>query len=239
MQKVVEANKSTAVIWYLTGAVIVAGDLTGRVLELPLLDYIFKPLIMVWIILFTVKHWTVEKATVYKLLLGAFVFSWLGDVLLMFTDKGEHFFTAGLAAFLVAQCAYVITFWNAGGSFTKSSLLSRQPWWIGIFILYGVGLYWLLLPSLGVVLKVAVPLYEISILGMAVMALNRLGKVSSSSFSYTFSGALLFMLSDSCIAVSRFIEPFPYASLVIMVTYMAAQFLIMKGIIGYKKEGQY
>jgi uncharacterized membrane protein YhhN len=39
------------------------------------------------------------------------------------------------------------------------------------------------------------------------------------------------LLSDAILAVNKFVAPFPAASVLIMLTYMAAQFLIVKGMV--------
>ena len=40
-----------------------------------------------------------------------------------------------------------------------------------------------------------------------------------------------FALSDSLIAIDKFIQPLPYASVAIMVTYYLAQYMIVSGMI--------
>jgi uncharacterized membrane protein YhhN len=44
-------------------------------------------------------------------------------------------------------------------------------------------------------------------------------------------GALFFIASDSILAFNKFYEPIPYASFLIMITYLAAQFCIVWGIL--------
>lgn len=66
---------------------------------------------------------------------------------------------------------------------------------------------------------------------MSSMALNRYGNGHPISFSLVFSGSLFFVVSDTLIAVNRFLVTTPYAGLFVMATYIAAQFLIMKGIL--------
>jgi len=63
------------------------------------------------------------------------------------------------------------------------------------------------------------------------MALNRSGRVGAMSFKLVFVGSLLFLLSDSMIAFNKFNSDIPLAGFLIMITYVAAQYLIMRGLI--------
>ena len=46
--------------------------------------------------------------------------------------------------------------------------------------------------------------------------------------------ALLFLISDASLALNRFVSPFPYSGLLIMITYYLAQFLIAWSTCGKK-----
>ena len=48
-------------------------------------------------------------------------------------------------------------------------------------------------------------------------------------------GAVLFIISDSVLAINKFYKPFEGAGIVIMLTYAFAQLLIVAGIIKYIK----
>jgi uncharacterized membrane protein YhhN len=45
------------------------------------------------------------------------------------------------------------------------------------------------------------------------------------------AGALLFVCSDSLLAINKFGQPFRFAGLLIMFTYCLAQFLIVWGVV--------
>ena len=51
------------------------------------------------------------------------------------------------------------------------------------------------------------------------------------SFKLVFIGSLLFLLSDSMLAFNKFHSEIPLAGFLIMLTYIAAQYLIMRGLI--------
>ena len=72
-----------------------------------------------------------------------------------------------------------------------------------------------------------------TILLMAIFALNRRDRVSEASFYPVFVGALLFILSDSLLAFDKFLVPIPHAGVLVMSTYIAAQYLIVEGVTAY------
>ena len=57
------------------------------------------------------------------------------------------------------------------------------------------------------------------------------GKVNKAAGNAYVLGAIAFVLSDSLLAVNKFYQPIPYAGVFIMLTYCAAQFLIVRGFI--------
>jgi uncharacterized membrane protein YhhN len=66
---------------------------------------------------------------------------------------------------------------------------------------------------------------------MAIAAVMRKGRTVDKSFIMVYSGALLFIMSDAMIAINKFLNPLVQARLLIMSTYIAAQLLIVKGIL--------
>ena len=75
------------------------------------------------------------------------------------------------------------------------------------------------------------------ILLMMVTALMRKGSVNKLSYSLVITGALLFLASDSILAINKFAFKIPYASIWIMLTYAFAQYFILKGILEQEQKG--
>lgn len=138
---------------------------------------------------------------------AALVLSWLGDITI-----GN--FIVGLAFFLLAQVAYATLFGRMPG---------RIRPWAGVVFGYCLALCLWLVPQAGS-MAVPVVLYAAAIALMAFLA----AKVSL----VTFVGACFFVLSDSLLAVDRFVSTFeiPYASLLVMSTYLLGQGLIVLGV---------
>jgi len=212
-------------------AFIVVGDLAGDLVSIPNSDFLFKPLIMIWIAWYFYLYAKGIDKSVLKLSGVAFLSSWAGDILLMFTSKGESFFILGIACFLAAQVFYAFLFLRTIEISGKKSFLKKQPVWMIPYIVFGLIVYIVLFPHLDAVLKVAVLVYLVAILIMASTALNRYGNGHPISFTMVFAGSLLFVTSDTLIAVNRFLVSIPFVDLLVMPTYIAAQYLIMTGIL--------
>ncbi len=207
---------------------IAIGDLVGRILNEPWLDHLFKPLIMLSLGGFWVAQTShVPNSWLKWGTLVAIFFSGLGDMCLMFA--GEQFFQLGLASFLTAHLAYLVAFGQPKAAPRTRSLLASRPYLALPFLALGIGLYAFLWPTLGQ-LWLPVLLYTCVLTAMTLAALNRYGRTTDRSFQSVFAGAMLFLMSDSCLAISLFGHSFPYAGVLVMLTYIPAQYLIVQGL---------
>ena len=174
--------------------------------------YFFKPLTIFLIILIAVIQ-EVEISFAYKvLILAALFFSLWGDVFLMLSDR--HF-TKGLIAFLIAHLFYIYAFIEAAG------------FQLNIYFLIPVTLYALLflkklLPSAGEK-KIAVVLYTGVILLMFWQAGARWYEMPSHSAFLAMVGATLFVISDSILAINRFVGKIAAGQFAILTLYYLAQ----------------
>jgi uncharacterized membrane protein YhhN len=192
------------------------------------LRLIFKPLIMVWVALYFVVNLKDRNHPILLPAMLAFFFSWLGDIALLFS--GSRLFLMGLGSFLISHLCYIWVF-QRRDSRLKNTLLARRPLWILPFLLYAFLLAWILLPRVNVSLKIAILFYMATILAMAVSALDRKGAVPGNSFLLIMAGALFFLFSDSAIALNKFVVKIPWSGYWVMSTYIAAQVLIMLGLL--------
>ncbi|WP_375562941.1 lysoplasmalogenase [Bernardetia sp. OM2101] len=171
------------------------------------------------------------KKSLTNFILIALSLAWIGDVLLLFQKESPLFFMLGLGSFLISHILYILTFkkslQNKELGETKTLLIRAIPF-IGTFILMFTFLY----KSLDEVMIFAVPIYMLVIITMAFMSMERTGKVLKASAEYVFFGAFLFMVSDSLLAIDIFVKHFtiPFASVLVMLTYVAAQALIVYGM---------
>lgn len=203
-------------------------ELTGRITGRMGLEYFFKPLIMIWMGSYFLLYRQKKELTFP--LLAAFVFSWTGDILLMFDAASERFFYAGVGGFFLAQLAYIHIFVRYSENGGKG-YLQRNPLPGLLFIGYASGFCYLLYPGLEGPMKPIILIYALSLITMSMTALNRHARVNHRSFLLVFIGSILFVLSDSMIAFNRFLVEFRMAGFWIMVTYITAQYLIMRGLL--------
>jgi uncharacterized membrane protein YhhN len=209
----------------------ITGVFIGIVFHLKWFDYLCKPLIMISIGSYFLQNSKKIDKRIIRIALIAFLFSLFGDIFLMFTDKRMILFILGLGSFLVAQVSYSLLFHRSVKiSDNKPFLPGNWIWLIG-YVTYGVIFYISLFNHLDVILKIAAFAYMTALLGMSAMALNRFKAVNSSSFFQVFTGSVLFVISDSLIALDKFLMPIPNNLLLVMSTYIAAQYLIMRGIL--------
>jgi uncharacterized membrane protein YhhN len=207
------------------------GVLAGILFKSQLLDYIFKPLIMISVGGYFLQNSKKADKRTVRLALVAFLFSLFGDIFLMISGHKMIFFLLGLGSFLIAQFCYIILFRHLQKLSTNQSYLLNNPLLLTGYLVFGVIVYYLLFNQLDIVLKIAVFVYMVAILGMSAMALNRFRSVSSISFLLVFTGSVFFLISDTLIAFDKFLVSIPNNRLFIMPTYIAAQFLMMKGIL--------
>ena len=206
------------------------GEILSHVLQVEVLHLVFKPLLLivisVWFFLETKSNYTGFA----KLMQAGFLLAWVGDVLLMFVERDPIFFMLGLGAFLTTHVLYVLAFNKSVNDSTWPSYVKTNPMAAAPFVLLGGVLLFMLYPNLGDLL-IPVFIYTAVIVTMVIFALNRMGRTSELSFKLIYYGALVFMLSDSLLAVNKFLAPIPYAGVLIMVPYIIAQFMIMRGSI--------
>lgn len=204
--------------------IIFIGQIAGRWLSSPLLDYIFKPLIMPCLALYLYFSVQGKLSKFSKFIIAGFTFSWLGDIALILEKFNNQLFLLGLAFFLVAHILYMIAF----NIHVRKPFFQEKPLLFVPLFLYGIGFFYFLYPNLQG-FTVPVLLYTIVITAMVAFALNRKNNVSPQSFRLIFRGALFFVLSDSLIALNKFMLQIPYSGLWVMLTYMIAQYLIAEG----------
>lgn len=186
-----------------------------------------KPLICLCLIALLYVN-TGLKSKFHKLIAIGLVFGLLGDIFLMLHDL----FIPGLVSFLIGHIlyiwAFVLQFNNENISKNKYVIVI-----LTILAIYSFNFYKVLAPSLGS-LKIPVIAYILVIATMALFAYTRKNKTTFWSFLCIFLGALFFIASDSLLAINKFVAYVPNSALMIMSTYMLAQYLITVGSIKHQ-----
>nr|WP_321223223.1 lysoplasmalogenase [uncultured Psychroserpens sp.] len=198
--------------------------ISGSIDALSILYYVFKPAIVISLLIFFFLKCKSINKSLRLLIILALWFSLAGDILLMFVDKSPNYFLFGLVAFLLAHIMYVIAFLKH-----RNKALSAY-WFMALLMVFAASLFYIIQDGLKEML-VPVIIYMLVILCMSATAYLRKGTVSKLSYTLVFIGALFFLLSDSILALNKFYESLPFSNISIMLTYAIAQFLIILGIV--------
>lgn len=161
------------------------------------------------------------------LLIAALALSAAGDAFL--AQEGETPFLAGLASFLLAHVAYVVLFVMAGDGL---AILVSQPWRMALCVvgvIAAMALLRRLLPAAGLQMRAPVALYTVAILAMLLAAATMRAPA-------ILAGAVLFVVSDSLLAIGRFLlapgDPRqPALGAAVWVSYYLAQAAITLGFL--------
>lgn len=190
------------------------------------LDWYLKPA-LIPLLAFGVYFY--RKFPSKNILLAALLFSWIGDVILLFADIAEIYFILGLVSFLISHIIYCVVFSKQIKTEIKKN---KVLFGLGslVIALYLIAMLSVLLPSLGD-LKIPVIVYASVISTMLLFAFNGFLIWEKPGNKYVFIGALVFVLSDSILAMNKFYAPIEKSSFFIMLTYLVAQYLIVVGIL--------
>ncbi len=199
--------------------------LSGELLENPATTMITKPLIMASLIIYYRNSTT--RTPLDKFVVPALVFSLIGDSLLLFQKDNSLFFLGGLGVFLLAHLVYSFLNFNLVNDDQRKIKLYWQDLPI---IALGFIVFLLIKEGVGN-LQIPVLCYIVVISIMGISARQRWKRADRQSFWLIMSGALSFMLSDSLLAINKFTQPIDNSGFWIMLTYILAQFLIVRGLI--------
>lgn len=176
--------------------------------------YIFKPMTTVFVLFIPLVRWMKGQVeSMYlKSLLIALVFCLIGDIFLMHADD----LVFGLGAFLVAHLLFAFGFYR----YAKGLYI----FWLIVLLLFGSGMFYFMEPNLHE-LKIPVVIYMAVIVLMnwrsIALHLDYKKKVGVKSGYYALIplGSLLFLISDSLIAIDKFVTAFPQSNTFILSTY--------------------
>lgn len=201
--------------------VAIAASLLGAAYT-PLL-FVFKPLTTVLVIAHAWSRGAAAPRQQRSVRIGL-VLSLVGDVFLLWPKEG---FLPGLVSFLLAHLAYI-------AAFCVPARLAARPL---VFVAYGVVAALILSqlwPGVPGALRVPVLGYVVCLATMAAQAAvwwrTAIGSADERRAQAAAIGGLLFMASDSLLAINKFALPLPFAPLWILATYWAAQWAIASSL---------
>ncbi|MEV8313287.1 lysoplasmalogenase [Streptomyces sp. NPDC059900] len=198
-------------------ALAALGDLTALLAGSDTAHTIFKPLLM------PLLAGCVLAVRGPRLLIAALLFGWGGDTLLLL--DADPAFLAGMGSFAAGHVCYLTLFKRHG------SPRARGGWLVAAYATALIVTVVLLWPDLPADMRGPVAGYSLLLTAMA-WAAGRTGLT-------TAVGGALFLLSDTLIATG--IAEWPQAprpDFWIMLTYIAAQFLLARGVLAAAQSGQ-
>ncbi len=195
-------------------------DIIGITFEIPILVYIFKPLIILSLLFLYV--FSLPKRLKWYVI--ALEFSFFGDVLLMFS--GKLFFIAGLVSFLIAHILFIKIVTDR---IQKTSLF-KVIFSIIPFIIVFYLLIFNLKSSLNNMFWPII-IYGLTISTFGVVSLIDFLNTKSKESLLMLSGAIVFMISDAVLVIDEFYFEEHINKVVIMFTYVLAQYLIFKSMV--------
>jgi uncharacterized membrane protein YhhN len=219
-------NRNLIFIFFL----VATAEILIQVLNLQEYNLFIKPLIVPSLALFYFQN-VINRN---KLFVLALFFCWAGDVFLLFDRVNELYFMGGLGSFLIAHILLIFLYGSMKlnqGSGLSGPQKARVSFPI---ILAGTGLIVILYPGLGP-LKIPVIIYALALMIMVLQSVYRYGFTSAQSFWNVVAGALLFMFSDSVLAINKFLQPVANAGIFVIATYMAALYFIVQGVIAHTR----
>jgi uncharacterized membrane protein YhhN len=212
---VLQGRLSMAEVLLIEAAVLSTACATTGLLEL---HRVFKPLTLLIAIYLVARTSSVKSSALLQLALTA---SLAGDVFLMLPG----YFIPGLVSFLCAHLAYIALFKRGQAWFPNRRAL-LIPLGFGA-VMYAV----LWAGGLPVGLRGPVAAYVLVIALMAAQAVGRAVVLRDTGAVLVAVGAGFFMLSDTLLALNKFVTPLPLAPLWVLAPYYAAQLLIVRGLL--------
>jgi uncharacterized membrane protein YhhN len=177
--------------------------------------YVLKPLTTTLILALALLAPEPQGVLYRAAVVVGLAFSLAGDVFLMLPSDR---FTAGLASFLLAHLAYILAF-TSDGQFQPNWLLGAG------LIVYALIIYLILVPDLGRE-RFAVLIYTVVIAFMTWAAWGRWQVARSTPAMLAGLGAVIFLASDTSLALNRFQTKRRWGQLVTLSSYYLAQLLI-------------
>lgn len=206
-------------------AIALFAELFALFFQMPQMQIFTKPSLML-ILIFWFWANTRSLGSLKYWIISALIFSWFGDVFLLFEKQYKIFFIFGLTSFLLAHLCYIVYFYQIRKmnaiKFSPKILISLAV------LIYVVSLFSLLAPKLNS-LQFPVLFYSLTLAAMLLTSFHAFDVKKHSFAKLCIAGTLLFVVSDSLLAINRFYQTFEFANILVMLTYAVAQFLITIG----------
>lgn len=202
-------------------------DMYGVITQDINIRYIFKPLVISSLLAYYLISSTKKNITYIIALLLCLT----GDIFLMF--RGSLNFILGLVSFLTAHILYIAILIKLSGQWNRNKLIKS----IIPFSLVFIVLISILFKNLGTMLAPVI-FYGLTICTMGTLSLYFYLKSNSRASLIFLLGSCFFILSDSLLAINKFLTSQYIFGILVMSTYIIAQYLICKSMLYLSKESK-
>jgi uncharacterized membrane protein YhhN len=215
-------NKIIPLIAFMSFCLI---DFFGIYLDKQMMINFAKPMLM--ITLFWYYYSNAKKLNKY-FVLGLF-FSFLGDILLL--GVGAMYFVFGLLFFLIAHVFYIIIVLKIIQiTKPKEFIIASVPFLLLFLVLMNV-----LYAGLGI-MKIPVIIYAVTISFFGIVSLILYLQAKTKISLLLLVGVLTFITSDTILALNLFYKKQSFYPLLIMMTYVLAQYLICRFVLKLNQQ---
>ena len=207
----------------------------AEVFKIEPLIFVLKPSVTLLIIFYFKQESSIYRNSFSQTVFWGLIFSLGGDILLMFPRFNANFFLLGLGSFLIAHICYIVAFVGNIRQSEFKNTFTTKAMFFNPFLLLTLSMFGFIKNHLGE-MKIPVMAYMTAITIMGISAAMRVNHTSTKSWKLVLAGAFLFTISDSMIAINKFVSPFVGAQVLIMITYYIAQYLIATGSLAHLQQ---
>ena len=199
-------------------------DFFGIYLEKQWMIYLAKPMLMTTLF----GYYYLNKKSDNLFFVLGLLFSLFGDLFLL--GSGELYFILGLIFFLIAHVFYIIMVFKMLSEIRlKDFMIAGIPYLLLFLILINV-----LYDGLGS-MKIPVIIYAMTISFLGVVSLLLFLQSRTKTTLLLLFGVLVFITSDTILSLNLFYEKQSFYPILIMTTYVMAQFLICRFVLNLNK----
>lgn len=214
--------------WIAVYFLALLADIGMILFDVPQARFITKPLLM---ILLGVYGWALAgklQSASRNYIFAAIIFSWSGDVFLLF----PQFFLPGLVSFLIAHLMYIGFFlWMKPRP--RIGIIEKMA--MAVALGYAAVVLSLLYPKAGE-MRIPVIAYTAVITSMFILSVRAFGFGAPWYGMRAILGAFFFVVSDTVLAFQLFYADFSHSGIVVMATYGVAQWLLVSGSLYYLRN---
>ncbi len=195
-------------------------DIVGIIFKVPDLIFIFKPFILLSLLFL----YSSSVFVINKWYLLALIFSFFGDVFLLYS--GQTLFIMGLVSFLITHFIFISIVLRRIQKTSFLKIISSVIPFSLIFLILIFGLKDALNEML-----IPVIIYGLTISTFGTVSLIDFQNRKTKKSFLMLVGAIVFMISDSVLAINKFYNATHLFEIIIMITYIIAQYLIYRSMV--------